>query len=660
MTTNTRNLHKLTALLLLVVALFLPGVQQKKALAASLPATPCTSAGPGLVTCNLWATAGNTTLPDSTVVPVWGFADSSAGVITQPGGPVLIVDEGATVTVNLTNALSENVALLFQGQDMIPDLTGVAPGGSKSYTFIANQPGTFLYEAGLLPNAEHQVAMGLYGALVVRSTTAGQAYDDPTTAFDSEALLVLSEIDPALNGSVVPADFDMRNYHARYFLINGKSYPQTDTIEVLPGEKVLLRMVNAGLQSHSMSLLGLQQGVIAVDGSPFNFARKYTADTIFTGQTSDAIVSMPNLSQVGIRQYAMFDANFIQSSNAGSGFGGMLTFLSMDTGAPQTTDTVGPVTDGITLSAYKVDGVTSVELSATVSDVQSGNSNIQAAEYFIDASGANGTGTPMSGAFASSSEVVQATIAAGLPTGNHTIYVHGQDAAGNWGAFGSVVLAVDQTGPAIIGAQLQPNPSNGTGVLLSASADDRSSGASLVDSAEYSLDNGANWIAMTFETSASTSYFTALLPDQSASQTVSVRATDEFGNTSAPVDLSLVVDLNGPVTSNVQAAPPVTNGIDQGVNSSIAAVRISASFSDDFARIATAEGFIDTVGQDGMGFPFTATDALFDSLSENGYVDIPLSVFWILPAGDHTVYVHARDAAGNWGAVVPVTVTVTH
>ena len=46
--------------------------------------------------------------------------------------------------------------------------------------------------------------MGLYGILIVRPATAGQAYDsDPSasSAYNDEATLVLSEIDPALNNS---------------------------------------------------------------------------------------------------------------------------------------------------------------------------------------------------------------------------------------------------------------------------------------------------------------------------------------------------------------------------------------------------------------------------------------------------------------------------
>ena len=130
-----------------------------------------------------------------------------------------------------TTTCAEATALLFQGQAMVPDPTGVAAGGgTKTYTFTATNPGTFLYEAGLLPNAQHQVAMGLYGALIVRPADgAGQAYADAATAFDDEALLVLSEIDPALNASPI-RPFDMRNFAPKYFLINGKAYPDTDPI----------------------------------------------------------------------------------------------------------------------------------------------------------------------------------------------------------------------------------------------------------------------------------------------------------------------------------------------------------------------------------------------------------------------------------------------
>ncbi len=46
---------------------------------------------------------------------------------------------------------------------------------------------------------KQQVAMGLAGAIVVLPATAGQAYGSATTAYDDEAVMVLSEVDPALN-----------------------------------------------------------------------------------------------------------------------------------------------------------------------------------------------------------------------------------------------------------------------------------------------------------------------------------------------------------------------------------------------------------------------------------------------------------------------------
>jgi FtsP/CotA-like multicopper oxidase with cupredoxin domain len=104
---------------LLFVALLIPG-----AAAAAGPittASSCSAAG-STVTCNLWAEAGTLALP-GTSVPVWGFATTSGGSPIVPG-PVLVVNQGDTVTVNLTNHLSQLTSILFDGQAMVPDLAG--------------------------------------------------------------------------------------------------------------------------------------------------------------------------------------------------------------------------------------------------------------------------------------------------------------------------------------------------------------------------------------------------------------------------------------------------------------------------------------------------------------------------------------------------------
>ena len=537
---------------------------------------------------------------------------------------------------------------------MIPDTTGVAPGWTKTYPFIASRPGTYLYEAGLVPNAQHQVALGLYGALIVQSATAGQAYDSASTAFDDEALLVLSELDPALNNSANPAAFDMRYYHPTYALINGQAYPNTTAIESLAGNKVLLRYVNAGLQAHSMSALGLRQTAIAMDGSAYEYAHGMVAETIAPGQTADAIVTVP-ASAVDGTKYALYDGTFAMHNGSAAGFGGMLTFISIGTAMPGA-DTTGPATMNVALSPNQVSGSIGVDINASVSDVASGDSGVSAAEYYIDTT--SGTGTAMSITGGPATYAASATIPAGtvnaLSTGSHTIYVRGQDSVGNWGAFSSAILMVDNTGPASTGLTLTPNPSNGTAdVALHATANDSASGGSNIFAAEYTIDGGGP-TSMSVSAAAPIASLSATIPAATVnaltegSHTVAVRSQDALGNWGTPATISLIVDRTGPTTSGVSAAPNPNNGTT-GINSSTPAVRVSATFADALANISAGEGFIDTVGTDGTGFIFIATDGVFNSPTEVGRVDIPLTTINALSEGNHTIYAHGKDAAGNWG-----------
>lgn len=122
---------------------------------------------------------------------------------------------------------------------------------------------------------------------------------------------------------------------------------------------------------------------------------------------------------------------------------------------PAPPDTTGPVTSNVAAAGG---GGGLVTLTANVSDAAAGNSNIAAAEYFIDTLGANGAGTLMSavdGAFNSPVENVTASVdMSAQPAGNHTLYVHGRDAAGNWGAAGSVVVTVTTGGGSAVQATI--------------------------------------------------------------------------------------------------------------------------------------------------------------------------------------------------------------
>jgi FtsP/CotA-like multicopper oxidase with cupredoxin domain len=278
---------------------------------------------------DLCAKTGSVTVAGN-AVPIWGYVVKPAAVACADApapslpGPALEVDEDATVTIRLHNALSQPSSLVFPGQQgLVPDTSGVAAGAMRAYTFTASEPGTYLYESGR--NSARQVPMGLYGALIVRPATAGQAYGGPATAYDSEALLVLGEIDPALNAA--PSTFDLRTYKPRYWLINGKAFPQTDLIAADAGDRLLLRWLNAGNTHQTMTLLGAHQRVVAKDAAPERHPYDVVSETIAAGQTVDAIAAVPAGAASGTR-LPLYNRE-MRLTNGSSFPGGMLTYVEV-------------------------------------------------------------------------------------------------------------------------------------------------------------------------------------------------------------------------------------------------------------------------------------------------------------------------------------------
>ena len=205
-------------------------------------------------------------LPVATSIQLPGFTNVTYndGVTSGPVGPVF----------DTTGAM---VSLVPQA----------VPGSSITYRFKANNAGTYVYQSGTDPQL--QVQMGLYGAIVVRPAgisvtaedilaipyydgtetertnadagmTSGEAsalasnakcaypsIDNPAKcdplaiydgSVDGENILILSEIDPQVHTFIeqqfVAGNLESLNwnsypigYIAHYFLINGRSMPDT-------------------------------------------------------------------------------------------------------------------------------------------------------------------------------------------------------------------------------------------------------------------------------------------------------------------------------------------------------------------------------------------------------------------------------------------------
>lgn len=267
----------------------------------------------------LTAKPGSISLPDGAAIPMWGYASGSGDM--QYPGPTLIVDQGDDITVSLTNELTVPVSILFPGQRV--DASGgvdgalvreAPPGETVVYTFRAERAGTFTYYSGTEP--ELQTEMGLVGALVVRpGLGASYAYDHPATAFDREFLFLLSDVDPVIHELAAAEDFASIDLSARapiYWFINGRAAPDTmlpDNVGWLPnqpyginprmkpGERLLMRVVNAGHDLHPFHHHGNHARVIATNGALLESepgAGPDLAHDVFTiqsvpGETTDAI-----------------------------------------------------------------------------------------------------------------------------------------------------------------------------------------------------------------------------------------------------------------------------------------------------------------------------------------------------------------------------------
>ncbi len=263
---------------------------------ALLVAPSANAATPGITGPNfkLTAQAAYISQPDGQAVYSWGYGCTSAPTGYAPAaittgfcntmqipGPTLIVTEGQTVSVTLTNGLptaAGNTSILFSGFN-VTSTGGVAglltqeaaPGGTVTYNFTASTPGTHAYYSGT--QGDLQVEMGLYGAIVVIPATipaacssglpasnpggnlaaqkfwkesdfrlAAAAYNNANACYDREYLFQFSEMDPNIHHQ---ADVQVRAagitctagtagcslnvptepYHPAYFMINGRSMP---------------------------------------------------------------------------------------------------------------------------------------------------------------------------------------------------------------------------------------------------------------------------------------------------------------------------------------------------------------------------------------------------------------------------------------------------
>ncbi|WP_162459165.1 Ig-like domain-containing protein [Desulfosarcina ovata] len=367
------------------------------------------------VTIDLCATTGSVTMPDTTVVPIWGYvpgASCAAGAATLPN-PVIRVASGDSLTINLTNNLSEPVSFFVPGLMSIPSggtagkFTAEAdPGGTATYVFdLTNRSGTFLFHSAT-DRIRTQVPMGLYGALVV-DQAPGMAYAD-VSYFDDQ-VLVFSEIDPALNAD--PAGYGgarVINWNPQYFLINGEAYdPATPPTGIGTNQDILLRFVNAGLRTVVPTIGGgLYMNLVGEDGNRYPQPIWQYGIELQAGKTIDAVVNAGADGDYAVYDRALHLVNggmvtVLQAGAVGGTPTAVSDSYSVDEDGTLTADGVAPNPAGVlandtggALAAVLVSGPSSgaLSLASDGSFTYTPNSDFFGADQFSYAANDGGGG----------------------------------------------------------------------------------------------------------------------------------------------------------------------------------------------------------------------------------------------------------------------------
>ncbi|PMC36362.1 copper oxidase [Bacillus sp. UMB0899] len=237
------------------------------------------------------------TLAEGKEVTAWTFNGSVPG-------PEIRVQEGENVKINLKNELKDPVTIHWHGlpvpnnMDGIPGVTmnAVQPGDSFTYEFKASVPGTYWYHSH--QDGVNQLDKGLYGSFIIE--------DKGDKKYDKDYILVLDEwmsnmesmqmedentdstnmegmdhsnmdmgsepedmsdmgTSEDANSDETTAGHDMDSMYDT-FTINGKSGKDVTPLSVKEGDKVRIRLVNAGFMSHKIHLHGHDFKVISTDG----------------------------------------------------------------------------------------------------------------------------------------------------------------------------------------------------------------------------------------------------------------------------------------------------------------------------------------------------------------------------------------------------------
>lgn len=192
-------------------------------------------------------------------------------------GPTIRVTAGDHVRITITNHFPEATTLHWHGleipanQDGVPGVgqDPIQPGQSYTYDFTIplDNVGTYFYHSHY--DDLVQVMGGFYGAFIV-DPKPGTPQAAQAIHADQEYLQMISEL-------------------GGYYVINGKSFPDTQVMHVKHGQNILVRLINIGELIHPMHMHGHFFNLVAQDGQMLANPQKMETITTAPGESYDLV-----------------------------------------------------------------------------------------------------------------------------------------------------------------------------------------------------------------------------------------------------------------------------------------------------------------------------------------------------------------------------------
>lgn len=267
---------------------------------------------------------------------------SSASEIVRAPSPTIRVEEGDRVNIELENTHYFPHTIHFHGVDHDYMVNGTGndgvphtsekpslPGGSHTYSFTPEQPGTMFYHCHVQPNTH--VLMGLRGMFVVaeeRDNNTVQSFNigggkvrHPSKAveedYDRSYDMIYQGIDKELHNKIkesndprviaegINKEYDVTERNPDYYTLNGKSFPYTmreSQVIVEENETVKMRVLNSGSESLALHPHGHKPTSTHYDGVEIEEVARVQRD-VFDIAASQRVDLKLNTTEDGLNSY---------------------------------------------------------------------------------------------------------------------------------------------------------------------------------------------------------------------------------------------------------------------------------------------------------------------------------------------------------------------